>query len=674
MVADNATLGSDGVTVLQGNVAMRRTEGVLRANELRYDQGKQQVVAKDNVSFAAGELNLVSSEASVDLQANVAQFRNAEFGVASSNARGSAEQIDIAGDGTPDMRGVRYTTCPPGNESWVLKADRIRLDQSSGQGKANNMSLYFKGVPILYLPYMQFPFTDQRQSGLLAPSFGSSDSNGIEFGLPYYWNIAPNADATFTPLFLSRRGWRLDSEVRAVTGTPLSERLDQEWWQADTTVNMRWLPDDNITQQQRYLADIDGGVKGQGKQHYWLWRTQLIDVTDAQWFDDFGSSLADISQPFFVSRTTAEWQWGDNRDHLNLKAIAEDHEPLSGNTTSLISRQPELYFSARQQVGKSPLAFGLKAQAGRFNQQDSSTNITRNHYQPWVGLHFRRPGWWFETQANFLSTRWTSQTPGQADISQSRSLPLYTSELGLHLEKTYDKGHHVIEPVIGFRAAPFRDQSTAPVLDTHTETLYWHNLNDDQFSGLDRVRDGQQLSAVLASRWYNLEGEQRFGFRLGQLWYFDDSQVTLPGEAVVGDRSNTLFELIAAIGKRWSVSTAGEWDSQNAEIEHSQLRVDLKDPTVGDFYVSLRQRRDLFRQASFGAKRQISSHWHVDTSGLYSLDDNSFLEANVKLRYQTCCWAVDFGGRRVLRDASGEPDVGFFIQLELTGLAQIGSQ
>lgn len=674
VVADSATLGNDGVTVLRGNVAMRRSEGVMRANELRYDQNKQLVSAKENVSFSSGELDVKSSAAAVDLLANTAQFSNAEFSVSTSNARGSAEQIELAGDGSPDMRGVRYTTCPPGNESWVLKADRIRLDQETGQGRANNMSLYFKGVPILYLPYMQFPFTDQRQSGLLAPSFGSSDSNGIEFGIPYYWNIAPNADATFTPSFLSRRGWRLDSEVRGITGTPLSQRSDQTWWQANGSLNVNWLPDDAVTNTTRYLANGQANAVGKGKRHFWQWKNQLIDVNDSAWFDDFGSSLADVSQPFFVSRSLASWQYGDNRNHVRVVAVAENHEPLIGSTTTLISRQPELSFDARQQLGSSPFSFGLKTQTGRFSQQGSDTTVGRSHYQPWVSFDLQRDGWWLKSAAHYLNTRWTSTTPGSTPQTAQRSLPVYTSEFGLHLEKAYEGGHHVIEPTLSYRAAPYRDQTAVPVLDTHTETLYWHNLNDDQFSGLDRIRDGSQVSATIASRWYDFSGEQRLGFRLGQLWYLGDTQVTLPGETAAGDRSNTLFELTAALGQRWSVSTYGEWDSQMGEIEHSQLRVDLKDPELGDFYISLRQRRDLFRQASIGGKRQISSQWHIDASGLYSLDDTDLLEANVKLRYQTCCWAIDFGGKRVLRDASGEPDIGFFIQLELTGLAQIGTQ
>ncbi|MDD9894137.1 MAG: LPS assembly protein LptD [Gammaproteobacteria bacterium] len=674
VLADRATLGNDGVTLLEGNVAMTRADGVLRANELQYDEAKQQVRAKQDVSFSSGGLSVKSTAASVDLANNNAQFQEAEFQVAGEGARGSASQIDIAGDGTPDMRGVRYTTCPPGNESWVLKADRIRLDQSTGQGKANNVSLRFKGVPLFYFPYLQFPFTDQRQSGLLAPSFGSSDNNGVEFGIPYYWNIAPNMDATITPSYLSRRGWRADTEYRVLTGTPQSERSSQRWWQADAITNISWLPNDRIRGEARHLINLESNAVGRGTNHYWEWRNELVDVNDREWFDDFGSSLADVSQPFYVSRSSAVWHIGEQRNHVEWRIVAEDHEPLTTTATTLISRQPELYLSAQRQLGNTPFSIGLKSQAGRFGTQASDTTTLRSHYEPWLGFDLNKSGWWFRSRAALLDTHWNTQTPGAADVKTDRRLPVYNAELGLHLEKAYDTGHHAIEPVVAFRDAPFRDQSNVPVLDTHSETLYWHNLDDDQFSGLDRIRDGQQLSATLASRWYDLNGKQKLGLRLGQLWYLDETQVTLPGEAAADERSNTLFELTAAIGKRWSLSTSGEWNSEQRHIEHSQIRVDLSDATLGDFYVSLRHRRDLFRQASIGGKRQLSSQWHADVSGLYSLDEEELLEANLKLRYQTCCWAVDFGGRRVLRDVSREPDVGFFIQLELTGLAQIGTK
>ncbi len=674
VVADNATLGNDGVTTLTGNVAMRRAGGILRANKLEYDQAKQQVSASEDVTFSSGGLIVKGSKARVDLAANNAQFEDAEFQVAGENARGSAASIDIAGDGTPDMRGVSYTTCPPGNESWILKAERIRLDQASGQGKANQVSLRFKGVPIFYFPYMQFPYTDQRQSGLLAPSFGTSDSSGFQFGIPYYWNIAPQMDATFTPSYLSRRGWRLESEYRAITGTPVSQRRQQTWWQADTIANLNWLPNDNTTNTTRYLLNWQAVAKGQKQNRHWRWENQLIDAKDQAWFDDFGSGLAEVSQPFFVSRSTGKWFQGDLNSHVAIDIVAEDHAPLSTSNTTLISRQPELSLAMQRRLGNSPFSIGLSSQIGRFGVHNETRTENRRHYQPWIGFDLRGAGWRFNSRANYLTTHWRTSEPGQADTTYRRSLPVYTSALSLHFEKNYARGHHVIEPSLAFRAAPFREQSNIPVLDTHTETLYWHNLDDDQFSGLDRVRDGKQLSATIANRWYNFAGEQRLGFRLGQLWYLDDSRVTLPNEEVVGDRSNTLYELIAAVGDRWSISTSGEWDSEANHIAHSQLRVDLSDQQYGDFFVSLRQRRNLFRQLSFGGKRQLSSQWHADVVGLYSLDDEELLEAKLKLRYQTCCWAIDFGGQRILRDASGEPDVGFFIQLELSGLAQIGNQ
>lgn len=674
VVADNATLGNDGVTMLKGNVAMSREEGILRADQLEYNEARQSVKASGNVRFSTAELDVDSESASVDIAENNARFRNAKFQVRSESARGSAGQIDIAGDGSPDMHYVVYTTCPPGNESWLLRADRIRLNQETGQGKANQVRLIFKGVPILYLPYMQFPFTDQRQSGLLAPSFGSSDSSGFGFGIPYYWNIAPNMDATFTPSFMSRRGFRLDNEWRGITGTPLTERRDGQWWQAKANVNADLLPDDKIANDSRSLLDIQAEYAQQHGDQYWRWQNQIIDVSDNNWFDDFGSSLADISQPFYVSRTTGYWQQVKQRRQLSLQLVAEDHEPLSSTTTNLISRAPELSFSARQQLGHSPFYAGFKSQNGRFVTDNTNTQTLREHYQPWVGFEYSQPAWWVSARADYLSSRWETQNNGNTVATESRSLPVYTAEAGTHLEKTHDKGTHVIEPSIGFRAAPTRDQSNAPLLDTHTETLFWHNLNDDQLSGLDRVRDGQQLSSILSSEWYNLEGQRRLALRLGQIWYLENPTLSIPGETLPKNYSTTLFEASSMIGERWDVTATGEWDSQGGHLDHSQVRVDYKDAVIGDFYIGLRQRRDLFRQATLGGKRQLSSRWHVNANGLYSLDDSEMLEADVRLRYQTCCWAIDFGGKRVLRDSSGEPDIGFFLQLELTGLAQIGSQ
>ena len=72
-------------------------------------------------------------------------------------------------------------------------------------------------TPVLYLPYFTFPISDQRKTGFIEPTLSSSNRNGAEIEAPFYWNIAPNIDATLTPRYMSNIGLQLQTEIRYLT-------------------------------------------------------------------------------------------------------------------------------------------------------------------------------------------------------------------------------------------------------------------------------------------------------------------------------------------------------------------------------------------------------------------------------------------------------------------------
>jgi LPS-assembly protein len=74
--------------------------------------------------------------------------------------------------------------------------------------------LTFFNVPILPIPSMSFPLSDKRKSGLLPPTIGVDSINGVEYRQPYYWDIAPNRDATLYPRVMSKRGVEMGGEFR----------------------------------------------------------------------------------------------------------------------------------------------------------------------------------------------------------------------------------------------------------------------------------------------------------------------------------------------------------------------------------------------------------------------------------------------------------------------------
>jgi LPS-assembly protein len=211
--ADGLEATRDGEWLLNGDVLIRQGERTLKTSNARYDSKTQSFSVDDDVDYADPDMKVSGSSAQVD-QAGGATFEGAKFELTERNARGSADRIQVTRDNQLKLDNVRYTTCPVGEEDWVLRASDIDIRQRAGIGFGRGVRLDFKGVPILYTPFLSFPVGNQRKSGFLFPTLGTSTRSGTSLGVPWYWNIAPNYDATFAPTYFSKRGSKLDTEFR----------------------------------------------------------------------------------------------------------------------------------------------------------------------------------------------------------------------------------------------------------------------------------------------------------------------------------------------------------------------------------------------------------------------------------------------------------------------------
>ncbi|HJY40252.1 MAG TPA: putative LPS assembly protein LptD, partial [Steroidobacteraceae bacterium] len=214
--ADGVEATRDGEYLLKGDVQIKQGERTLKTSNARYDSKTQSFDVEDEVEYADPEMKVSGTSAQVD-QAGGAVFEGAKFELPDRNARGSADRIQVTRDSQVKLDGVSYTTCPVGEEDWVLRASDIDIHQRAGLGFGRGVRLDFKGVPILYTPFLSFPVGNQRKSGFLFPTIGTSTRSGSSLTVPWYWNIAPNYDATFSPTWFSKRGGKLDSEFRYLT-------------------------------------------------------------------------------------------------------------------------------------------------------------------------------------------------------------------------------------------------------------------------------------------------------------------------------------------------------------------------------------------------------------------------------------------------------------------------
>ncbi|MFW5969802.1 MAG: LPS-assembly protein LptD, partial [Halofilum sp. (in: g-proteobacteria)] len=282
----------DAATLLEGNVALRRDTRTLGAQRVRLDRERRTAEASGSVFLSENGFVIKGRRGDVNLDSGAFNVDRADYDAADLHAQGSARHVTRDDAGVSRFDGATYSTCPRGDEDWQLKADSVELNPDTRQGTATNALLRFKGMPIFYTPWFRFPIGDERMSGLLVPSIGSSSGSGFTIGVPYYWNAAPNFDATLEPRWLSDRGGQLRSEWRWL-GPAGSWRLNNEY-----------LPNDDRSGDDRVLTRIEqDGRFGEG------WRTHIDaeDVSDDAYFEDLSSDLSLSSQSQLRRRADLRW-------------------------------------------------------------------------------------------------------------------------------------------------------------------------------------------------------------------------------------------------------------------------------------------------------------------------------------------------------------------------------
>ncbi|MEJ2385928.1 MAG: putative LPS assembly protein LptD, partial [Chromatiaceae bacterium] len=233
--ADNATYNqTTELLTLSGNAQANRGPEEVIADKMTYDRKTAEVVATGDAYLAHPGVRAVGTQAEINLSSDQGTLSNAQYRVTGPiNARGTADQANLLSRTLTRYRNATYTTCRPGQNAWSLQASKLDLDQAEGMGVARDARLRVLDVPIFYTPYLEFPIDDRRRSGFLVPSIGSSNTNGFQLSVPYYWNIAPNMDATLVPSYMAKRGPMLGAEFRYLN--PF-ERV---------TLNAEGMPEDN---------------------------------------------------------------------------------------------------------------------------------------------------------------------------------------------------------------------------------------------------------------------------------------------------------------------------------------------------------------------------------------------------------------------------------------------
>lgn len=653
--ADDALFRASGQSLLEGDVIIASDQTVLRADRAAYNKNTQDVSATGNVYLISAGLELQSSALNYNLETDTGRIQQANYQVDNADGRGSSTTIIRENKSSTRMQDASYTTCPIGHESWRINAGSIELDHEKEQGTARDLSFQINNTPILYLPYFTFPLTDKRQSGLLTPTVGSNEKTGFRLSLPYYFNLAPNYDLTVTTNFFSKRGVQLESEFRYLF--PKHQGI----------VSYDLLPGDSENNDNnRYYFSLQHFSKTGADSELSL---RAEGVSDIDYFNDLGTSLA-ASSIVNLERTLS---YTKARDDWSFSALVQDYQVLDNSNTTY-ARLPQLKAQWRPDKD-SATDWQLDGEYTFF----SDNNAVDGHRADVKLSVARRFGNAFAYVTPAAALQHTSYSLDQNNNSTvHRTLPTASLDTGLFFERPLRDGRWVqtLEPRLFYTYTPFRDQSAIPVFDSSGKTLSYSQLfNSNRFTGKDRVEDANRLSSSVTTRIQDTEnGREVLRASLGQIYHFDDRNVTLPGEILAsGSRSELVVEAAGEINKSTRMVATAFYDTDETSMSASQLRLNYKDRKDRILNLGYSQRKGEYEATHLSFATPVAQQWKLAAGHEYDLKNDRMLETLLGVEYSSCCWKGRIAARKYLLSDNTSYDDAVFVEVELKGLGNFGS-
>lgn len=706
--ADTSEVFDGEVLNFAGSVDLHRGDQHLMADHASYDTVAETLDAQGHVRYSDSSIAMSSETVSMSLDRDQATLRDTQFIIPQAPLRGSAATIYRDDKNLSRYQDASFTSCPPGNQDWIGHASKVKVNRETGQGAAKNAWLEFKGVPVLYTPYISFPTDDRRLSGLLPPYWSKTQRNGFDISVPFYWNIAPNFDDTITPRYMDRRGGMLTNKFRYLSEFSQGSLLTQ------------YLPNDQLLNKSRYM----GSFRDQASfTEHLSSNINLNYVSDKTYFNDLNNALGIQTQRFLpssafvnyarpnVSFSTGiqHYQMIEKKVELKSYAVTDPNyasDPLSLNyeyyrsgvdvqnlynaKRTPYSVLPKVALNAEHHFENLPLAVGLDSQ---FNYFDHNHLVTGQRFNiaPSVSLPVEGSAGFFipKITGHFTQYQLGNQAPesvvGKQSSSISRTLPIFSVDSGLAFEKALDLGNksytNTIEPRAFYLYIPYKDQSDIPLFDTALyDTNFYSLFRENRFSGGDRIQDANQITLAATSRFLdNSTGLEPLKVSVGQIVYFANRNVdafyrydplfdtTNPGylnkvhATQTTGTSNFIGEVGGQITRNLSHLTGAQWDPEQNRVARWQAGLKYHNQANEIINLGYRFRDSSNNQSGLTpttiSQTDVSFRWPLfnDWYGLgrwqYSLNFDKTTESFIGLEKESCCWRFRILGRRYINGA-----------------------
>ncbi len=653
-----AVVDTGGEAILSGPVEIHQGDRTLTAKDARYDTGNEAFDVNGNVAYSDPLLSIAGSAARWS-SALGGHFEHAQFALPARAAHGSAAAIDLAPDGRLSLHNVQYTACPAGYNDWLLNARQIDIDQSSEVGTGHGVRLDFKGVPLLYLPIVSFPVGEARKSGFLFPNFGQSSRNGLELSIPYYFNLAPNYDATLTPGVMMKRGVTLGSEFRYQTEHSHGE------FKGD------WLPSDASAHRDRsYLRFADTTDFNPSLR----FDTHIAAASDSNYFQDFGLGSEGTSVEYLQRMARVSYL----DDHWRAVALVEQFQTIDQTIQAAdrpYARVPQVLVDGHWSLGRG-LGLEMAAETVEFLRNTGEKGL-RYALDPTLSYAWRRPGLYLLPSLGLRTIGYALSNAPSGSASPHVATPLATVDAGMTFDRYSGTRIQTLEPRVLYTYVPYRDQSAQPLFDTALPDFNLIQLFSSQrYVGGDRIADANQIALGATTRLLDAaSGRQFLSATLGQIYYFEPPRVLLPSEPTRSNASSDIIgQITIAALSHFNVQMGEQWDPHAGNSARSEVRLQYQPEPDKVANIGYRYRQGLVEQVEGSFAWPISNSWRLYGREVYSLRDHAGIEALGGFEFKSCCFRVRIIARHYVATRTGNRDTSISFQFELNGLSTVGER
>lgn len=731
--ADSVAISREGIITLEGNVELNQGVRQISAARVIVDRAAGQLQIENNITVREDGLLIHAQYASMNINSQDAELNNTEFVLHQSRIHGSALQLKKQGGSLIRLIDGAITTCTPDNHFWSLEARNIDIYSEENYGIARHARLKIKGVPVLYLPYLRFPIGKTRQSGLLYPAISESQQNGFEYSQPVYWNIAPQADMTLTPRYMSKRGLLLDVTTRyksPLFDTELSAgylHKDRGGYnrEAENSINNGvLLPEEAYPFKNKDRWMVQFKQVGQLSERL---KTQIdyTDLSDNLYLLDMNSSDLDTNRAALTQKLAKVDYAGV---HWTLGARAQEFRALNESRQKPYREMPRVHANGLYRLGQWEL--GFDHEYARFDLTHNYTKatdalVTGDRFRTHYGIRWNK-----EWTAGFLkpyvgvktlSYRLHQATFNAADLHENDStpslvVPQVALDMGLIFERTSHFGSHpyiqTLEPRLFYFYSkfenhdglyhPLNNTNKAINFDTSYLTFSYNQLfRTTRFAGGDRIDDANQLATGITSRFISPStGIEHLRLSLGQIYRFDNSQVALnPDQAstqIPSGTSEYAFQASARLGEHTRLSADMLYNQHTHELSDASASLQFMSSDYSLINLSYRYSQtnlNVLDGEDYGTRDQldasvflpISPSWSLIARSHYDFTYKRELDTFAGFEYNNCCYKVRFVWRRwldfdyntnstLININNEDYDQGFFFDLQLKGLGDISKR